>query len=155
MAAAGLLPSAAYADGFTFGGAHAAYAVGPAVGDRPGGRQGFDLGAVGAYGPPSNGDSSGMPARSDVLLFGANALLGFGKYPSYVGGEFGIGGDNGFTGGFATVGPVARLDPTPGAGAAVRLGGDAMLLEVTLHLIAVLVPDRDLVFAFTFGLGRF
>jgi hypothetical protein len=137
-----------------FAGGHVAYALGPAVGDDSGFRQGLDVGAMAGIASYSGGSSSGLPGKSSGLVFGASSLIGFGKYPSYVAGEIGGGEDNAFTGGFGVIGPAVRVDPKAGGGLALRLGGDVFLLEVGLHLIAILVPDRDVVFAFTVGVGR-
>ena len=137
-----------------FAGGHVAYALGPAAGDDSGFRQGLDVGAMAGITSEGGGSSSGLPGRSGGLVFGASSLVGFGKYPSYVAGEIGGGEDNAFTGGFGVIGPAVRVDPKAGGGLALRVGGDVFLLEVGLHLIAIVVPDRDVVFAFTLGFGR-
>ena len=45
----------------------------------------------------------GSHSNTSGLVFGASSLVGFRKYPSYVAGEIGGGGDNAFTGKFAVI----------------------------------------------------
>ena len=135
-------------------GGHIAYAIGGAVGDDLGFRQGLDLGLMAGLKSYDGGSSSGLPGKTSGLVFGASSLIGFGKYPSYIAGEIGGGGDNAFTGTFAVIGPAVRVDPKAGGGVGLRVGGDVFLLEVGLHVIAIFVPDPDIVFALTVGFGR-
>ena len=137
-----------------FAGGHLAYAIGGAVGDDLGFRQGVDLGLMAGLKSYDGGSSSGLPSNTSGLIFGASSLVGFGKYPSYIAGEIGGGGDNAFTGKFAVIGPAVRVDRKAGGGVGLRVGGDVFLVEVGLHVIAIFVPDRDIVFAFTVGFGR-
>jgi hypothetical protein len=147
-------PAPPPASKLSFAGGHVGYAFGPAAGDDHGFRQALDIGAMVGFKSYDGGSSSGLPSQTSGTIFGVSSLLGFRKYPSYVTGEIGGGGDNAFTGGFGVIGPAVRVDPKAGGGVALRLGGDVFLLEVAVRLIAIFVPDRELVFALTLGVGR-
>jgi hypothetical protein len=137
-----------------FAGGHAAYAIGAAVGNGAGFRQGLDLGVMAGLKSYDGGSSSGLPSERRGLVFGASSLIGFGKYPSYVAGEIGGGADNAFTGWFCVFGPAVRVDPTAGAGLGLRLGGDVVLIQAALHLLVIVAPDPEITFALTVGFGR-
>jgi len=147
-------PAPPPASKLSFVGGHVAYAFGPAAGDDHGFRQALDVGAMVGFKSYDGGSSAGLPSQTSGTMFGVSSLLGFGKYPTYITGEIGGGGDNAFTGGFGVIGPAVRVDPKAGGGVALRLGGDVFLLEVAVRLIAIFVPDRELVFALTLGVGR-
>jgi hypothetical protein len=135
-------------------GFEAAYALGGAVGDRSGFRQGFDGSVRLAF--LETGKDAGP-------LLGAHTFVGFNPHPTAAGVEFGLAGKRepsrhsplAAVNWGISVGPEVRVDPDIGWGASARISGGPDPVQLGVRLIAIAAPHSEVMLLTTIGFARF
>jgi hypothetical protein len=152
-------PSTALAEReFGFRGGHVVYAIGGAFAPQQAGlRQNLDIDlALGWY--ERRGSSIGLLDTNLGTVLAPWAAVGFGKYPTFAGVEYGIGNDATIAGASGAVGPVVRFGSDrfdKGAGLSAHATGDMMTIQAGVRVIAILTYPQEAQFTFTIGFGRF
>jgi len=143
-----------YADGEVVFGGHAAYAVGAGIsGSDTALRHDLDVGALVRFWVANESSGHSLADSTKGAFAGTSAVIGFGRYPTYIAPEiaYGLAADYGASYVIAG-GPSFRVDPDRGYGLAVRASAGLFNIEVGAHV--VVIPGSEAQLSVTVGVGR-